>query len=134
MEAGVRLPARDDAFYQADMVIGCTPLAADSVTVPEPVAIVEVLSPTTAAHDRGTKVPDYRALKSVQEILLVSSTREKAEVWRRKGDDWTVTDLEGRDALLRLDSIGVEVPLASVYEGVVFDPATAETASEAGQG
>ena len=129
LEVGVRLPARDDAFYQADIVIGCTSLTADSRTVPEPVAILEVLSPTTAAHDRGTKVPDYRPIPSVREIVVVSSMAVGMEVWRRTGEEWMVADMKAAGAVLGLDSVGIELPLAAVYDGVVFEPdvAAAET-------
>ena len=132
MEAGVRIPDRDDAYYQADLAVSCSPIASDASHVPDPVVIIEVLSPSTNAHDRATKLSDYRTIPSVQEIALVSSTAIRAELWHRTAEGWGVTDLVGSDAALRLRSVDVEVPLAAVYEGVEFEPAaTDEAVSEA---
>jgi Uma2 family endonuclease len=83
----------------------------------EPVVVVEVLSPSTATTDRGGKLPDYRSVPSVQEILLVSSWERRVEHWRRTPDGWAVTE-RGGDAVLRLETLGIELPLDGVYEGV----------------
>ena len=126
-EAGVRIPCRNDVFYQADLIVSCSPIQSGSSHVPEPVVIIEVLSPSTAGHDCGTKVPDYRTVPSVKEIALVSSTAIRAELWHRTAERWEVTDLVGKDAVLRLRSVDVEVPLATIYEGVAFEPVKTET-------
>ena len=126
-EAGVRIPERDDVYFQADLVVSCSPIPGDSSHVPEPVLIIEVLSPSTAGHDRGTKVPCYRTVPSVEEIALLSSTAIRAELWHRTAEGWEVTDLVGTDAVLRLGCVDVEVPLAIIYEGVSFEPVDAET-------
>ncbi len=125
-EAGVRVPDRDDAYYQADLVVNCSPVGSGVSHVPEPMVIVEVLSPSTAAHDRATKLPDYRTIPSVREIALVSATAMKAELWHRAEGGWTVNDLEGAAAVLGFESLGIEVPLATVYEGVAFEAESAE--------
>lgn len=113
-EASVQRPDRDDSFYEADIVVSCTPLEAGATTIPEPVVIVEVLSPTTLEHDRGRKVYDYRQIASVQEIVLVSSEQRRVEIWRRRGAKWELEDLIG-DAALELESVGVTIPLAAIY-------------------
>ncbi len=63
VEAGIVIPGRDDLYYQADIGVQCTPLS-DRRWLDAPVVIVEVLSPTTASHDRGRKGFDYRQLPS----------------------------------------------------------------------
>ena len=68
MNAGVVRPDRDDTFYEADLVVSCTPLQADMPTIPDPSVVIEVLSPTTADHDRGGKLYDYRRVESVQAV------------------------------------------------------------------
>lgn len=55
-------------------------------TLPDPVVIAEVLSPTTEDHDRGRKANDYRRIASVRTIMLVASERRHVEVWRRRGE------------------------------------------------
>lgn len=120
-EVGITLADRADTYYQADVAVSCTPTPAAEQRLVDPVLIVEVLSPSTAAHDRTRKLPDYRRIASVQEIVLVSSQERRVELWRRKGDKWEVEDLIG-EAVLRLDSIDAGVSLAAIYEDVELIP------------
>jgi Uma2 family endonuclease len=113
-EAGVERPDRDDTFYEADVVVSCTALEPGMATIPDPVVVIEVLSPSTTEHDRGRKAYDYRRIPSVQEIVLVASEQHHAEVWRRQGAKWEVEDLIG-DAMLELASVGVAIPFAAIY-------------------
>lgn len=121
VEAGIRLQAKDDTCYQADLAVSCQPLAPDQHVVPEPMIIIEVLSPSTAPYDRGTKLPHYRSIPSVREIVLVSTSAVGAEIWRRTPEGWAVSELGNREDVIRLGSAGVAVPLSSVYEGVAFE-------------
>jgi Uma2 family endonuclease len=116
MNAGVVRPDRDDTFYEADLVVSCTPLEADTTTIPQPSVVIEVLSPTTAEHDRGGKLFDYRRIPSVREIALVASEQRHVEIWSRRGAKWEVEDLIG-DSALELETIGVEIPFAAIYAG-----------------
>jgi Uma2 family endonuclease len=95
-------------------VVSCTPLEEDSPTIPRPVVIIEVLSPSTAEHDRGGKLYDYRRIPSVREIALVAGEQRHVEIWRRRGAKWEVEDLIG-DAALELESVGVTIPFAAIY-------------------
>jgi Uma2 family endonuclease len=113
-EAGVVHPDRDDTCYEADLVVSCTPLEPKLAIIPDPLVIVEVLSPTTIEHDRGRKAPDYRRIPSVQEIVLVSSEQRHVELWRRRGAKWELEDLIG-DAILELEAVGASIPLATLY-------------------
>jgi Uma2 family endonuclease len=113
-EAGVEHPDRDDTFYEADVIVSCTPVTPGMVAIPSPVVAIEVLSPSTIEHDRGRKAYDYRRIPSVQEIVLVASEQRRVEIWRRRGAKWEVEDLIG-DATLELESVGVAVPFASIY-------------------
>jgi Uma2 family endonuclease len=115
-EFGVRLPDRDDSFYQFDLAVTCAPADPARHYVAEPELIVEVLSPSTALHDRGRKLDHYRQLPSLKEILLVASEERRVQHWRRNGARWTVDDLIG-DADLRLATVPDPIPLATIYEG-----------------
>jgi Uma2 family endonuclease len=121
LRPSVRRPC---TYYQADVAVSCTPTPATAQYLVHPVLIVEVLSPSTAAHDRTQKLPDYRRIASVQEIVLASSQERRVELWRRKGEKWEVEDLIG-EAVLRLDSIRTDVPLSTIYEGVDLTPEAA---------
>ena len=113
MNAGVIRPDRDDTFHVADLVVSCTALQADSPTIPQPAVIIEVLSPSTAEHDRGGRLYDYRRISSVQEIALVASEQRHVEVWRRRGAKWEVEDLIG-DAALELSAVGITIPFGAI--------------------
>jgi Uma2 family endonuclease len=117
--AGIIPVDRADTWYQADLVVTCAPAERGARAIPEPRLIVEVLSPTTAAHDRGVKLADYRRLASVEQILLVASEDRHVEVWRRAEDGWKVQDLIG-DAALQLALDGEPLPLAAIYDGVAL--------------
>jgi Uma2 family endonuclease len=115
-EAGVVPTDRDDTYHQADLLVTCSPPARGRPHPVDPVLIVEVLSPSTAVHDRGRKVEDYSRLPSVEEILLVSSEERRVRYWRRDGSRWIVEDLIG-EAELRLETVPDPIPLAAVYDG-----------------
>ena len=112
-EAGITLPWSDMSFYVADVAVTCSPLAGQS-WCPDPVLIVEVLSPSTAAEDRGVKLPAYRRLASVQDILLLTSDRAAIEHYVRRGDRWELVDA-GPDDVIRLGGLGIELPVGELY-------------------
>lgn len=118
-EAGIRLPDREDTYFQADIAVTCQPLKPGMVPVPDPTIIVEILSPSTAQFDRGRKLAIYREIPSVQEILLLDSTKRCAELWHREDEQsWVVRDVIG-GGTLRFPSVGIEIPMAALYEGVL---------------
>ena len=115
-EAGVVPGDRNDTYYQADLLVTCSAPERGRAYPPEPVLIVEVLSPSTEVHDRGRKVEDYSRLPSVDEILLVASEERRVRYWRRDGRRWIVEDLIG-EAELRLEIVPDPIPLAAIYDG-----------------
>lgn len=114
-EVGVALAGRDDHYYQVDLLVSCTPIQPGDRDAREPTLLVEVLSPTTAGHDRGTKLPDYRELDSVREILFVSSYERGVETWRRDDPRWLVETIIGDG---ECDVLGAPLALGAIYEGV----------------
>jgi Uma2 family endonuclease len=117
-EAGIIPPERGDSYYQADLAVTCTPGAPSDQFVAEPVLIVEVLSPSTAATDRDRKLPDYRRIASLQHILVVSSTEARIEHFRREADGWKVRDHAGSGAV-GIEAFGITLELAELYAGVL---------------
>ena len=118
-QGGVVLADRNDTYYVADIAVSCSKLEPTSRWTSEPVVLFEVLSPSTRQQDRAVKVPDYRQVASVQDIVLVSCDSRRVEHWHRQGEGWRVTDLIG-DAELRLESIGVTLPLESLYRSLAI--------------
>jgi Uma2 family endonuclease len=117
-EAGIVRPDRDDTCYVADLAVTCEPLRAEDRLIREPVLIVEILSPSTAAFDRQTKVVDYRRIPSVQKILPIDSATVFAEILRREGDRWVTEIVQGLGATLSLSSVSLSISMADLYQGI----------------
>jgi len=87
-----------DLFTCADVVVTCDEpklfqKGRRTATLLNPTVIVEVLSPSTEAYDRGLKFEHYKSIESLREYLLVSSDRVSATLFRRQPDGtWLVTD------------------------------------------
>lgn len=122
IEAGIIRPDRADSYYVVDIAATCTPNERGRQEIKEPLLIVEILSPGTERHDRLTKVPVYRGIGSVAEILLIDSETIYAEVLRREGDRWIAVLVRGPDAVLRLASVDLAVMMAELYNGIDIDP------------
>jgi Uma2 family endonuclease len=84
-----------------------------------PSVLVEVLSPSTEAYDRGEKFDHFRRLESLKEYVLVSSERRAVDHFLREANGkWTLTEARGADGAIRFPSLDVTVPLAEIYDGV----------------
>jgi Uma2 family endonuclease len=83
-------------------------------TVINPRLIVEVLSPTTEAYDRGEKLSHYKLIPSLDEIVLVAHDERRLEVWRREGERWSLDVAHGHESVT-LRSVGCDLPLDEVY-------------------
>jgi Uma2 family endonuclease len=79
--------------------------------------LFEVLSDSTAHKDRGEKFREYQTLESLQEYVIVSTKKVQVEIFRRKSkSEWDHIALVAKTATLSLNSIGVEITLAEIYE------------------
>jgi Uma2 family endonuclease len=91
-----------------------------------PTVLVEVLSPSTEAYDRGEKFAHYRQLGSLQEYVLVSQNCVRVEHYLRQGEQWLLTELSALDERLPLASIDCELSLREIYSKVKFASDEAE--------
>jgi len=115
----VRTPA--GLFTYPDVVVVCGEPRFDDIhfdTLLNPTLLVEVLSPSTEAHDRKTKATQYRSIPSLSEIILVAQDQVRIEQYSRHGDDWRQGGLTSLDQLLEMPSIGCTLLLSDVYERV----------------
>ena len=87
-----------------------------------PALIVEVLSRTTEAYDRGKKFKGYKAIDSLREYLLVSQDEVRVEHFVRNGDLWTPTLITDLDAVVELPSVGCSMPMLEIYRRTGFVP------------
>lgn len=117
----IRVPNSKRFFYpDVSVVCGETVFADDERDVIlNPILIVEVLSESTAAYDRGKKFLSYQQIDSLQEYLLVSQDEEIVEHYVRQGNDtWLYTKAIGLEETLILPSIDCEVALREIYDKV----------------
>ena len=130
LESNMRLRiARADKYVYPDCMVVCgepvfDPLDVNLTTITNPSVIVEVLSDSTEAYDRGEKFTAYRDLPSVKEYVLVSQHRPMAETFFRQDDGiWRFSAFQGLDAITMLPSVQIGIPLSDVYAGLTFLPA-----------
>ena len=107
--------------------MACGPTTADEHddNLTNPVAILEVLSSSTEKYDRGLKFQLYRTIDSLNDYILVNQEQLRIEHYTRHADGaWTFRDYQGPDEELKVDSIGVAIPLRRIYDRVGIQPAT----------
>ena len=94
----------------------------DSVedTLLNPVVIVEVLSPTTEAYDRGLKFARYRLLPSLREYVLVAQDRPHVEGYTRGESGWLPHQADGMGAMVEIPALGCTLALAEIFAKVGF--------------
>ena len=111
--------AQADAVFYPDVMVSCHPedLAAERV-LHHPRVIVEVLSDSTAAYDRGGKFAAYRMLESLQEYVLIDPERRSLEIFRRlPSNDWLLATGDSARALV-LTALEMEIGFDEVFEDV----------------
>jgi Uma2 family endonuclease len=88
-------------------------------TLLNPSLLIEVLSPSTEAYDRGRKFESYRSIESLSEYLLVASDRVHVDLYTRQPDGrWLLTSASRLEDSLDLQSAGFRLALAELYEKV----------------
>ena len=80
--------------------------------------VVEILSETTEAFDRGDKFFHYRRLGSLREYVLIAQREVRVERYVRQGESWVFSEVTDLDGSLTLDAIGCTIPLREIYDGV----------------
>ena len=115
----VTTPNRKRYFYpDASVICGELLLTEDRKDiVMNPTVMIEVLTPGTAAYDRGPKFLSYQTIPSLEDYVLVSQDERRVESYRRQGESWLYTRIEDQDASLVIASIGTELKLTEIYLG-----------------
>jgi Uma2 family endonuclease len=110
-----------NTYYYPDLAVTCDVRDREFKNfLRHPCLIVEVLSETTEAFDRGDKFADYRHLESLQEYVLISQTRIQVDVFRRNDrGQWVLYPYREGD-ILHLESVGFSCAIGDLYEDVNF--------------
>lgn len=117
-----RIESRNRFFYP-DVMVTCDSRDQETATYKRfPKLIVEVLSESTEAFDRGDKFIDCQELESLQEYVLINSKRQRVECFRRSEEGlWVLQSYTPEKSIVQLKNIGFEGELAAIYEDAVLE-------------
>lgn len=106
-------------YVYSDISVACGPVAlhgnADDLFT-NPTLVVEVLSPSTSAYDRGKKFEVYREIASLQEYVLSHLKTPHVEVFTRQNDEsWIFREYRGMESSVTLTSVGCTLALSDIY-------------------
>ncbi|OKH12323.1 Uma2 family endonuclease [[Limnothrix rosea] IAM M-220] len=115
-------------FYYPDLLVTCNPKDRETPTYKRfPKLIIEVLSDSTEAFDRGAKFSDYQTLDSLEEYVLINSKTQQVEIYRRKDSPWwQYQNYTLASPNLTLESIQLDLTLEQIYEDVERPPTPEE--------
>ncbi|MDQ2803386.1 MAG: Uma2 family endonuclease [Pseudomonadota bacterium] len=112
-----------DAVRYPDALVTCTKIPGAAHLVPGVVVVFEVLSPTSGRTDRIDKLREYRAVASIRRYVILEHTGVGVTVFARAAgeDEWRASALTAAD-ILQMPEIGIEIPVAALYEDVDLPP------------
>ncbi|MGB0561243.1 MAG: Uma2 family endonuclease [Spirulinaceae cyanobacterium] len=118
LDMEVKIPARN-RYYYPDLLVSCDPRDRGSDYFKQyPKLIIEVLSDSTEAFDRGDKLDDYSEIETLEEYVLVSQKQQRIDCFRRNKDGvWFLRRYRAGDRFT-LETINFEGKMATVYEDV----------------
>ncbi|TRU75152.1 MAG: Uma2 family endonuclease [Microcystis viridis Mv_BB_P_19951000_S69] len=118
------IPQYNCGLYPDLMIIAGEPLFSDNRNdeILNPCLIIEVLSPSTSGYDRGDKFRYYRSIPQLNQYLLVSQGEILIESYSQTSENnWLLQEYTPARGILSLDSLGISLNLADIYEGINFN-------------
>ncbi|MCM1981236.1 Uma2 family endonuclease [Lyngbya confervoides] len=117
----IRLEQRN-RFYYPDLFVTCDPRDSETSTYKQyPKLIIEVLSDSTEAFDRGDKFNDYQTLPSLEEYSLVNTKQQRIETFRRQPNGLWLLQTYTPKAILEFQSICLNIHLSDIYTDIDLD-------------
>jgi len=116
----MKVRVSEKRYLHPDVTVSCDPRdrgTADFIQAPR--LVVEVLSPSTEAYDRGRKLQYYLACPSIGEYLLVDARSMRIEMYRKEQKKWVYSAFEADDEV-ELSTLGIHFPVLDAYEDVTF--------------
>ena len=117
------IPQYNRGLYPDLMIIAGEPLFSDNRNdeILNPCLIIEVLSPSTSGYDRGDKFRYYRSIPQLNQYLLVSQGEILIESYSKTSENnWLLQEYTPARGIISLDSLGISLNLADIYEGIDF--------------
>lgn len=114
-----------DKVRYPEVTVTCSKVPGTERLIPDPVIVFEVMSPSSVRIDQVVKLREYHAVPSIKRYVLIEQEGIGLTVHARHADEpWLTTPLVNGDTLA-LPEIGIEIPVAAIYEGVTLDEAEA---------
>jgi Uma2 family endonuclease len=108
-------------FYYPDLLVTCDLRDRETRYYKKhPKLIIEILSNSTEAFDRGAKFHHYRELESLQEYVLVNQDHTEIEIYRRMGDRTWSFETYGAGETVRFASLDLDCSIAEIYTDITF--------------
>jgi len=122
-----------DTVRCPDALVTCSKVPGTAHLVPGVVVVFEVLSPSSGRTDRIEKVREYRAVPSIRRYVILECTSIGLTVFERRDAEygWTASTLT-EDDMLRMEEIGVDVPVAELYQGVELSGSDGQNSTASG--
>jgi Uma2 family endonuclease len=114
--------AAKNIYYYPDILVTCDDrdrLTKNSKSYP--CLIIEVLSNSTEAKDRGVKFANYQTIESLQEYVLINQQEQRIEVFRRSDRKFWILQTYTAGEDVELKTINLTIPISSIYEDIEFD-------------
>ena len=107
-------------FYYPDILVTCHPTDYETSLYKQfPCLIIEVLSNSTEAFDRGDKFVDYQTIETLQEYLLISTKQKRIDYFQRTSEgNWLLKFYRSDDEYLSLQTINSQISVSTIYEDV----------------
>ena len=108
----------DDQLRLPDVLVDCGERQRGERVSRRPVAVFEVLSPSTRGVDFHNKLEEYKRVDTISHIIIIEPLQPNIAIWSRDADGWAYARITDPDASLELSALGVSLPLAEIYEDV----------------
>jgi Uma2 family endonuclease len=104
-----------------EATVTCSPFVGTDRIIPNPVIVFEVVSESTRRIDQVFKLREYHSVPSIKRYIIVEQAGIALTVHARQNDEPWVTTVLGEGDVLSLPEVGLEIPVAAIYDDVVFD-------------
>ena len=111
----VKVKTPRGSYFYPDATYVCEPKFEDNCLI-NPLAIVEVLSPSTETYDRTTKFDAYAEIPSLKEIVFIETTTPRVQVFRRDGEGWRVMVYQASQ-IANIESVDLDLSVDELYQG-----------------
>ena len=112
--------ATTNSYFYPDVLVTCSALdRASAMVKTQPKLIIEVLSPSTAAYDRGLKFSHYRSLPSLEEYVLIDLDTRSTDCYRKGADGLWVLHPFARGEAVELASVALVLGAAQLFADVL---------------